>query len=85
MFEEEKIELEKSNQEKLELVNALYAAQLISADEYKNQIQNIWDEYEEAYTALEKREAEITEGVLSREKSILDKTIEWSREYQKGV
>jgi len=77
MFEEEKIELEKSNQEKLELVNALYAAQLISADEYKNQIQNIWDEYEEAYTALEKREAEITQDILSHKKSILDKTIEW--------
>jgi tape measure domain-containing protein len=77
MFEEEKIELEKNNQEKLELVNALYAAQLISADEYKNQIQNIWDEYEEAYSALEKREAEITEDILSHKKSILDKTIEW--------
>lgn len=77
MFEEEKIALDKSNQEKLELVNALYAAQLISADEYKTQIQNIWDEYEEAYSELEKREAEITQDILSHKKSILDKTIEW--------
>ena len=77
MFEEEKIALDKSNQEKLELINALYAAQLISADEYKNQIQNVWDEYEEAYAALEKREAEITEDIIRHKKSILDKTIEW--------
>lgn len=77
MFEDEKIALDNSNQEKLELINALYAAQLISADEYKNQIQNVWDEYEKAYTALEKREAEITEDILSHKESILDKTIEW--------
>ena len=77
MFEEEKIELDKSNQEKLELINDLYAAQLISADEYKNQIQNVWDEYEEAYTALEEKEAEITKDILSHKESILDKTIEW--------
>ncbi|NLJ90674.1 MAG: phage tail tape measure protein, partial [Clostridiales bacterium] len=77
IFEEEKIALDKSNQEKLELINALYAAQLISADEYKNQIQKVWDEYEKAYAALEKREAEITEDIIRHKKSILDKTIEW--------
>ncbi len=77
MFEEERTALENSNQEKLELINDLYAAQLISADEYKDQIQKVWDEYEEAYTALEEKEAEITEQIISHKESILDKTIEW--------